>query len=85
MKIAEYKRTPGWKLVGRKARVNRIISNGIGAIQPGGIVEIKRKFKGFEILSEPCGECKVSLRIVKVPPSALDLLSKEECEQKGLV
>ena len=85
MKMTEYKRTPLWKLKGRKARVTRMLQNSYGALHPGAVVTITGKQSGFEIRAEPCDECKVGLVMSRVSPYDIELLPREDCKQEELV
>lgn len=71
MKASTYKRTPTWKLEGKKVKSTREIANGLGALPAGTTFTILRKYAGLELESDPCAHCGVQLRITRVDIGAV--------------
>lgn len=59
-------------VVGQRVRVVRRLSNGWCALNPGAVVTITRRFKGYYIQSDTCEHCKVAIKMTRVPENYLD-------------
>ena len=67
------RRTSAW-WEGRRVITTRELRTGEAIYPPGLELTVERKFGGLEVRREPCPCCGISVRIGRVPFSALDLL-----------
>lgn len=61
---------------GRQVRSLCPLRNGLGEQPAGTVYTIERKWKGFSLISEPCGHCGLRLSMTEVPYEDVELLSK---------
>lgn len=78
----EYRKRSSAFWVGKKVRTRGVLRNGVIEIPTGTICEIRRKFKGFTLKTDPCKCCGVSVFISKVPALAVELVDSREMEKK---
>lgn len=69
-----YERTTAGQFEGHKVKSVVDLKNGVAIYPAGTVYEIKRKYAGFELWSEPCPTCKSRQIITRVPPSKVELL-----------
>ena len=74
MKWSEYRRMTEKQLMGRKVRLNRLVSTRFLDIPAGTVLTIEGKYNGLEVVTDPCSCCGVAARVIKLDPTALDLL-----------
>jgi len=77
-----YERTLEKEMVGRKVRTLVALRNGYCHIPPGAIATVKRKFKGLELLSDPCSACGVRISISRVGPRDVEFIDSPKLNGK---
>lgn len=75
-----YNRMTNAQLAGRRVRTLVEMRNGRFVIPPGSTAVIERKFKGFELLFDPCPHCRIQSSISRVSPRHVELLPEEAPE-----
>lgn len=75
--MIDYRKT-GRELTGRWARTRIELRNSHGSIPERTLVQIEGKHAGLDVRSAPCECCGGRLRIGKVPPEHLTLVSVED-------
>ena len=69
-----YQRLTARELKGRKVRSLRALGNSLGTVPEGTIFTILDKYGGLELASQECPQCRISLTLLRVPPTAVELL-----------
>jgi hypothetical protein len=64
-----------WKK--QKVKTNKVLRNGFMEIPAGTVCDIKRKFSGFTLETDPCKVCGVRIYIRKVPHEDVDLITNK--------
>lgn len=72
-----YNKTTESQFVGRKVKSLRSMSNGLYRFPVGMTFTIRRKYGGFELLSDPCPHCGIQAVINKVEPQAVNFTGQE--------
>ena len=76
MNRREYERMTEAQLKGRAVITNHVLKNYYSEIPAGTKCTITRKFKGFNLRSEPCKLCGVKVDLSRVNPEAVTLLEE---------
>lgn len=72
-----YRGTTEQQFIGRKVKSLRPMSNGRYRFPAGMTFTIKRKYGGFELLSDPCPHCGIQAFINRVKPDAVDFAGQD--------
>lgn len=82
MDVKTCRRTTGARIKGTRFRLNPPVESQDAVIPRGTVVTVLRKYKGFTVLAEPCRDCGVQVKAVRVEPRCLDGLPAS-CRSAG--
>ena len=72
-----YKQLTAKEVVGQTVRTRRELQNGYMRVPAGTLATITHKRDGYNLETEPCGECGVSVSITRVSPIDVELVLTE--------